>query len=113
MHVLFKIVHEPNLIPSQEMLLVLRHFKHYCCYSIPPLVEQIFLVFLDVHQLMHNMELHIKLTAIDGVLRRVVEVVLDAAGGELLNLIQPNIFLLFLGSQIRKLCRIHVAFLIK
>ena len=46
-------------------------------YCVAPVLEQVFLVFLDIHELVNNMHLDVKLFSIDSVLAWRVEMVLD------------------------------------
>ena len=95
-HELLEVVHVPYLLSCQEVLFVFRHLEHNGCNGVPPFVKQILLVLLDVHELVHYMKLHIKLPAIDSVLSRIVEMVLDTASGEFVDLVESDVLLLLL-----------------
>lgn len=82
-HVLFEKVHHLNLVPRQHVLLVLRHFEHDGRHGVAPVVEQVLLVLLDIHELMNNMKLHVKLSTIYCVLGGIVKMILNSASCEL------------------------------
>ena len=93
MHELLKEIHESDLISRQHVLLVLGNFEHDCGDSVTPLVEKVLLVFLHVHQFVHDVQFHVELSTVDCVLCRIVKMILYATRRELINIIQ--LFLLF------------------
>ena len=81
-----KVVHCFSLVIAQQ-LLVFRHLVKYSSHSVTPFVKQVLLVLLDIHELVHNVELKVEFLAVDGVLGWVVEVELEASHCEVSDII--------------------------
>jgi hypothetical protein len=85
-HELIEVVHRLQLVTTQESR-VGRHFEENSCDHVAPVVEQILVVFLDIHQFVNYVHLHVHLLIFHGVLSRVVEVELHGSGGKHLQVV--------------------------
>lgn len=77
LHELVDEIHVFDLMLCQHVH-VFWNLKENCCHSVPPLVEEILLIDLCIHQFVHNVQLKIELFSINCVLRWIMEMKLDA-----------------------------------